>query len=154
MKIHELPGDPGTQQKRKRVGRGEGSGRGKTAGKGNKGIQARSGGAKSGAFEGGQMPLVRRIPKRGFNNLFRVAYQGINVSTLDKTFEAGATVDRESLLKAGLIKNSETLIKILGDGNLTKTLNVKATAFPQPPGKRSQPPGEQPRSFRLCYNHS
>jgi large subunit ribosomal protein L15 len=129
MKIHELPADPGIQEKRKRRGRGEGSGLGKSAGHGNKGKQARSGAAKSGAFEGGQMPLVRRVPKRGFHNPFRKAYQGVNVSALQKAFEDGATVDRDALVKAGLAKKSEERIKILGDGELSKKLTVKASAF-------------------------
>lgn len=129
MKIHELPGDPGRQQKSKRRGRGEASGLGKSAGHGNKGHQSRSGGGKIGAFEGGQMPLIRRVPKRGFHNPFRRAMQGINLSLLEKHFESGATVDRDALLKARLIHSSEEFIKILGDGTLTKSLTVRAHAF-------------------------
>jgi len=129
MKIHELPADPGIQQKPKRRGRGESSGLGKSAGKGNKGQQSRSGSGKGSGFEGGQMPLIRRVPKRGFHNPFRVTARGINLAALEKHFEAGATVDPEALLQAGLIKASEKRIKILGDGALTKSLTVKAHAF-------------------------
>lgn len=128
MKIHELPGDPGRQQKRKRVGRGHGSGMGKTSGYGHKGSQARSGRGKgyNNAFEGGQMPITRRLPKGGFKNPFRVEYEVVNLSTLDAKFEAGATVDEESLRKAGLL-SSKKKIKILGNGELTKKLTVKAS---------------------------
>ncbi len=129
MKIHELPGDPGIRQKPKRRGRGEGSGLGKSAGHGNKGHQSRAGGGKKGSFEGGQMPLIRRVPKRGFTNLFRRESCAVNVSSLEKHFESGATVDRDALLKAGLIKASERRIKILGDGKLTKKLTIRAHSF-------------------------
>lgn len=122
MKIHNLPGDPGRQQKRKRVGRGFGSGHGKTSTKGHKGAQARSGGSKSGSFEGGQMPLTRRMPKGGFKNPFRVEYEVINVATLEKFFDKGATVTLETLKP--LIKTSKP-IKLLGNGELTKALKVK-----------------------------
>ena len=129
MKMHELPGDPGIQQKSKRRGRGEGSGSGRTAGHGNKGHQARSGGGKTGAFEGGQMPLIRRVPKRGFYNPFGVDVKAVNVSALEKAFDSGATVDAASLVKAGLLKRADVRLKILGDGKLTKQLTVKANAF-------------------------
>lgn len=129
MKIHELPGDPGIRQKTKRRGRGESSGLGRTSGHGNKGRQARSGKGDIGSFEGGQMPLIRRLPKRGFFNPFRKEFRGVNLANLEKNFEAGATVDREALLRARLIKASEVNIKILGDGKLTKKLTVKANAF-------------------------
>ena len=109
MKIHELPGDPGRRQKRKRLGRGEGSGHGKTSGKGHKGHQARSGGTKKPSyFEGGQMPLPRRIPKFGFKNPFRVEYEVVSVSSLEKSFEAGSVVDVEAL-KALLFRMSALL---------------------------------------------
>jgi len=129
MKIHELPADPGIRQKPKRRGRGEGGGLGKSAGHGNKGHQARTGGGKTGSFEGGQMPLIRRVPKRGFFNPFRTESCAVNLSVLEKHFESGATVDRDALLKAGIIKPSERRIKILGDGKLTKKLTIKANAF-------------------------
>lgn len=129
MKIHELPGDPGRQQIDKRRGRGEGSGLGTTAGKGHKGHQSRARGGKRGAFEGGQMPLVRRMPKRGFKNPFRTEYLGINLSLLEKHFENGATVDHAALVKAGIVSKAETQIKILGTGELTKKLTVRVSKF-------------------------
>jgi large subunit ribosomal protein L15 len=127
MKIHELPGDPGRQQKVKRVGRGHGSGHGKTAGKGHKGSQARAGHSKGtdDGFEGGQVPLSRRLPKGGFKNPFRTEFEVVNVGSLDKAFEAGAVVNHESLAAAGLITRPLP-IKILGDGELTKALTVEA----------------------------
>lgn len=128
MKIHELPGDPGTRQKRKRIGRGEGSGRGKTAGKGHKGKQARSGSGPGAHFEGGQMPLVRRIPKFGFTNNFRVEYEAVNLASLEKCFESGATVDIDALRKARLVRTKKP-VKILGNGEITKALKVKAHGF-------------------------
>lgn len=125
MKIHELPGDPGRQQKRKRVGRGRGSGHGKTSTKGHKGAQARSGGGKGGApFEGGQMPLVRRMPKYGFKNPFRVEYEVVNLASLDKVFANGATVDLESLVKARLVRTGKK-VKLLANGELTKKLTIR-----------------------------
>jgi large subunit ribosomal protein L15 len=129
MKIHELPGDPGRRQKRKRLGRGEGSGHGKTSGKGHKGHQARSGGTKKPSyFEGGQMPLPRRIPKFGFKNPFRVEYEVVSVSSLEKAFEAGSVVDIEALKAARLVRTTKP-VKILANGELTKALTVKANAF-------------------------
>ncbi|MEQ8822236.1 MAG: 50S ribosomal protein L15 [Sumerlaeia bacterium] len=128
MKIHTLPGDPGRQQKRKRVGRGEGSGQGKTAGKGHKGKQARSGAGKGMYFEGGQIPLIRRLPKFGFSNPNRVAFEVVNLSSLDKCFDDGATVDVEALRKARLV-NSKAPVKVLANGDLTKKLTVKVHAF-------------------------
>ena len=128
MKIHELPGDPGRRQKRKRIGRGEGSGQGKTAGKGHKGQKARSGGGVPAYFEGGQMPLTRRIPKFGFNNIFRKEYEVVNLASLDKKFEAGAVVGVEELRKARLVRSRKP-VKILGNGQITKALTVKADAF-------------------------
>jgi len=128
MKIHELPGDPGRTEKRKRVGRGEGSGLGRTAGKGNKGKNARSGSGKTTGFEGGQMPLLRRLPKFGFNNPFRVAYEVVNLAALDKQFAAGATVDVEALRAARLVRTNKP-VKVLGNGELTKALVVKVNAF-------------------------
>jgi len=129
MKLHELPGDPGKRQSRKRVGRGEGSGHGRTAGRGNKGAGSRSGAKRRAAFEGGQMPLIRRVPKRGFNNPFRVKYQAVSLALLEKHFEAGAVVDFEALVKAGVLKATEKVYKILAQGELTKSLTVKAPAF-------------------------
>jgi len=128
MKIHNLPGDPGRQQKRKRVGRGEGSGYGKTAGKGNKGQQARSGGGKPNYFEGGQMPLIRRIPKFGFHNKFRVEFEPVNLASLEKVFESGSTVDLDAMIERRLVRTGKP-VKVLGNGDLTKPLTVRAHAF-------------------------
>lgn len=127
MKIHELPGDPGRRQKRKRLGRGEGSGHGKTSGKGHKGKQARSGSGPGAHFEGGQMPLIRRIPKFGFHNPFRTEYEVVNVAALEKHFEAGATVDTEALKKLRLVRTNKP-VKVLGHGDLGKSLTVKVNA--------------------------
>ena len=128
MKLHELQPAAGSVQDVKRIGRGHGSGNGKTAGKGHKGQKARSGGSIRPGFEGGQMPLQRRIPKRGFNNIFAVKPVAINVSDLEK-FTDGTVVDTELLKAAGLIKKTDAGVKILGNGELTKNLTVKATAF-------------------------
>lgn len=125
MKIHELPADPGRQQKRKRLGRGKGTGHGKTSGKGHKGHKARSGGGKRKSFEGGQMPLTRRLPKGGFVNPFRVEYQVVNVASLEASFDAGSTVDVEALRAKGLIKG-KALVKVLANGDITKKLSIKA----------------------------
>jgi large subunit ribosomal protein L15 len=130
MKIHELGKDPGRCQKRKRRGRGEASGLGRSSGHGNKGSQSRSGRGKGygGAFEGGQMPLIRRVPKRGFTNIFRVEYEIVNVSSLNR-FDDGTVVDIDALKKAGLVRSRAQRVKILGKGELTKKLTVKAAAF-------------------------
>ena len=128
MKLHELSPAPGSVKDSFRKGRGAGSGNGKTAGKGHKGQKARSGGGVRPGFEGGQMPLQRRIPKRGFNNVFAKQYVSINVDVLNR-FEEGAVVDAEAISKAGIVKNTRDGIKILGRGELTKKLTVVATAF-------------------------
>lgn len=128
MKLYELSPAPGSKQKPKRIGRGHGSGWGKTAGKGHKGQKARSGGGVRPGFEGGQMPLQRRVPKRGFNNIFAKKIVSINVASLNR-FDDGSTVDAKSLIEAGIIKKEYDGIKILSNGNLTKKLNVKANAF-------------------------
>ena len=129
MKLHELSPAAGSTKERKRIGRGAGSGQGKTAGKGDKGQKARAGRGMRAGFEGGQMPLQRRLPKRGFNNIFRKEIVAVNVADLEARFENGAVVDVESLMQAGLVKNSFDGIKILGNGELTKKLTVKADAF-------------------------
>ncbi|MBR3835318.1 MAG: 50S ribosomal protein L15 [Clostridia bacterium] len=129
MKLHELSPAAGSTKERKRIGRGAGSGQGKTAGKGHKGQKARAGRGMRAGFEGGQMPLQRRLPKRGFNNIFRKEIVAVNVADLNARFEDGAVVDVESLIQAGLVKNSFDGIKILGNGELTKKLTVKADAF-------------------------
>ncbi len=129
MKLHELQPAPGSVKDVKRIGRGHGSGNGKTAGKGHKGQKARSGGSIRAGFEGGQMPLQRRIPKRGFNNIFAKEFAAVNVSELEKRFESGAVVDAEALIGCGAIKDAKDGVKILGDGELTKSLTVKAVKF-------------------------
>jgi len=128
MKLHELSPAAGSVKDVKRIGRGHGSGNGKTAGKGHKGQNARSGGGVRPGFEGGQMPLTRRIPKRGFNNIFAKTYSTVNVSQLDK-FVDGTVVDAELLKAGGIIKKVNDGVKILGNGELTKNLTVKANAF-------------------------
>ena len=128
MKLHELAPAAGATRERFRVGRGHGSGNGKTAGKGHKGQNARAGGGVRPGFEGGQMPLYRRLPKRGFKNHFAINYAIVNVSDLN-TFEDGAVVDAAALTAAGLVNDQLDGIKILGNGELTKKLTVHATAF-------------------------
>ena len=128
MRLQELSPAKGSTAIRKRVGRGTGSGWGKTAGKGNKGQNARSGGGVRPGFEGGQMPLQRRVPKRGFNNIFATKYAIINLSDLEK-FEDGSEVNAETLLKAKVIKKVYDGVKVLGDGEITKKLNVTAAKF-------------------------
>lgn len=129
MKLHELSPAPGSVKERKRIGRGAASGQGKTAGKGHKGQKARSGSNAHIGFEGGQMPLQRRIPKRGFNNIFATEMAIANVATLDKYFDDGATVTVDALIEKGIIKKTLDGVKILGQGELTKKLTVQANAF-------------------------
>ncbi|MDD6276122.1 MAG: 50S ribosomal protein L15 [Clostridia bacterium] len=129
MKLHELSPVAGSTKERKRIGRGAGSGQGKTAGKGHKGQKARAGRGMRPGFEGGQMPLQRRLPKRGFNNIFRKEIVAVNVSSLEAKFDNGAVVDVNALANAGLVKNSFDGVKILGNGELSKKLTVKANAF-------------------------
>ena len=128
MYINELPPVEGSTHVAKRKGRGHATGNGKTAGRGHKGQKARSGGGTRIGFEGGQMPLARRIPKRGFNNIFAKPLEAINVSALDK-FEDGAVVDAQALLDAGILSKCRYGVKILGRGEVTKKLTVKASAF-------------------------
>ena len=128
MKLNELSPAMGSTHVGKRKGRGHATGNGKTAGRGHKGQKARSGGGTRIGFEGGQMPLARRIPKRGFNNIFAKPLEAINVSALEK-FEAGAVVDAKALLDAGVLSKCRYGVKILGHGELTKALTVKANAF-------------------------
>ena len=128
MKLHELQPAQGSNTAAKRKGRGHGSGNGKTAGYGHKGQKARSGVKKAG-FEGGQMPLKRRLPKRGFNNIFATKYANVKISDLEAKFEAGSVVDTKALVEAGIIKKSLDGIKVLGNGELTKALTVQAAAF-------------------------
>lgn len=130
MKLYELQPAAGSVKDVKRIGRGHGSGSGKTAGKGHKGQKARSGGSIRPGFEGGQMPLQRRLPKRGFNNkVFATEYATVNVSDLEARFESGAVVDAAALKECGLLKEFKDGVKILGNGELTKSLTVKAAKF-------------------------
>lgn len=129
MKLHELKPNEGAFKTSKRLGRGTASGHGKTSGKGHKGQNARSGGGVRPGFEGGQLPLFRRLPKRGFSNaMFKVEYATINVSDLDK-FEDGAVVTPELLKEMGILKKQLAGVKVLGNGELTKKLTVKASKF-------------------------
>ena len=131
MKLSELKPAPGAKHARKRVGRGTGSGLGKTSGRGHKGQKARSGGGKGPYFEGGQTPLQRRLPKRGFTNIFKKDYAIVNVEALDVKFDAGATVDTQALVESGLVSKLRDGIRILGRGEITKPLHVKAKGFSQ-----------------------
>ena len=128
MQIHELSPMPGSTHVDKRKGRGHATGNGKTAGRGHKGQKARSGGGVRVGFEGGQMPLARRIPKRGFNNIFAKPLEAVNISALDR-FEDGEVVDAAALLTRGVISKCKYGVKILGEGEITKKLTVKAAAF-------------------------
>lgn len=130
MRIHDLRAPMGARKKPKRVGRGKGSGHGGTATRGHKGQKARAGGNISPRFEGGQMPLLRRIPKRGFNNArFARKYQYVNIVTLDEKFGENATVTPEQMYEAGIIEDLQTPVKILAKGDITKPLTVKAHKF-------------------------
>lgn len=128
MKLNQLTATPGATKERKRIGRGYGSGTGKTAGKGHKGQKARAGHGMRPGFEGGQMPLQRRIPKRGFNNIFAKTIVAVNVGTLNK-FEDGAVVDTQALIDAGIVKVCCDGVKILANGKLDKKLTVKVNAY-------------------------
>ena len=128
MKLNDLSPALGSTHVAKRKGRGHATGNGKTAGRGHKGQKARSGGGVRVGFEGGQMPLARRIPKRGFNNIFAKPMEMLNVSALEK-FENGAVVDADALLKAGVLSKCDNGFKVLGNGNITKSITVKASAF-------------------------
>ncbi len=128
MNLHELSPAAGSNTKAYRKGRGAGSGNGKTAGRGHKGQWARSGGGVRVGFEGGQMPLARRLPKRGFHNIFAKPLEAVNVSALEK-FEDGAVVNAQALLEKGILSKCQYGVKILGKGEITKKLTVQATAF-------------------------
>ena len=128
MYIHDLSPVPGSTHVDKRKGRGHATGNGKTAGRGHKGQKAHSGGGTRIGFEGGQMPLARRIPKRGFNNIFAKPLDTVNVSDLEK-FENGAVVDAQALLDAGILSKCTYGVKVLGNGEITKKLTVNAAAF-------------------------
>ena len=129
MKLSELSPVPGSTHVAKRKGRGHATGNGKTAGRGHKGQKARSGGGVRVGFEGGQKPLARRVPKRGFNNIFAKPREAVNVSALEEKFASGATVDAKALLDARVLRQCRYGFKVLGSGELTKKLTVKANAF-------------------------
>jgi len=129
MDLSRLSPAPGATKKRKRVGRGPGSGHGKTAGRGHKGRGSRSGGNTPPGYEGGQMPLQRRLPKRGFHNPFRQTFSIVNLGQLEKSFEAGAVVDPSALREKGLVRKDKRRIKVLADGQVTKAFTVKAHKF-------------------------
>jgi large subunit ribosomal protein L15 len=129
MKLHDLKPTPGSKKKRRRVGRGISAGQGKTAGRGTKGQNSRSGRGIKLYFEGGQLPLVRRLPHtRGFTNIWRVNYEVVNLDSLERKFDAGAEITPEALVELGLVQHPEH-VKVLGNGVLSKALNVKAHAF-------------------------
>ena len=130
MELNNLRPSIGSTKNRKRIGRGTGSGHGKTATKGHKGQKARSGGSIKAGFEGGQMPLQRRLPKRGFTPLDRVVYSLVNISQLD-VFEPGSVIDVLSLISKGLVKSDRFAVKILGNGDITKSLKISANKFSQ-----------------------
>jgi large subunit ribosomal protein L15 len=130
MMIHEITEKAGKYKARKRIGRGHGSGSGKTSGRGHKGAQSRSGYSRRPAFEGGQMQYFRRIPKRGFTNAdFKTVYHIVNLASLEARFEKGATIDASALVEAGLIRNFKNPVKILGQGDLTISINITADKF-------------------------
>jgi large subunit ribosomal protein L15 len=140
MKLHELSPAPGSKKKPTRVGRGIGSGLGKTSGRGHKGQNARAGGGVRPGFEGGQMPIYRRLPKRGFYNKFGKEYTEVNVRELNR-FEAGTVVDPVVLVESGVIKNVRDGIRILGNGELEKALTVKANGFTKSAAEKIQAAG-------------
>ncbi len=129
MRLHDLKPAPGSRTPKRIVGRGEGSTLGQTAGKGQKGQTCRSGEGRNPGFEGGQTPLMRRIPKRGFNHPSKIIYQAVNIGALEKCFESGADVTPEALVKDGFISKADTPYKILGGGKLKKSLKIKAPRF-------------------------
>ncbi|MCL2512674.1 MAG: 50S ribosomal protein L15 [Oscillospiraceae bacterium] len=129
MKLHELSPSPGSKKAAKRIGRGPASGQGKTAGKGHKGQKARAGRGMRPGFEGGQLPLQRRLPKRGFVNIFGTEYAVVNLSDLEERFDNNAVIDVEALIEKGLVKKTLDGVKILARGDLTKNFTVKADAF-------------------------
>ena len=144
MKLHNLAPNPGARKRSKRIGRGPGSGRGKTAGKGHKGLLARSGRANQVGFEGGQMPLARRLPKRGFTNKFRKEYAIVNLDSLS-SFTENSPINPQVLRKVGLVKRRGGLIKILGNGELEKPLVIEAHKFSESARKKIEQVGGQAR---------
>ena len=146
MKLHDLKPTVGATTAPKRLGRGIGSGLGKTSGKGHKGAKARSGGGKRPGFEGGQMPLTMRLPKRGFTNKFRTEFATVNVDRLN-IFEDGAVVTPVELIEAGILKNVQDGVKILGNGEITKKLTVKATKFTESAKQKIEAAGGKAEVF-------
>ena len=140
MELSKLKPKKGARHAKKRVGRGPGSGHGKTAGRGEKGQKSRSGYSRMLGFEGGQMPLHRRLPKRGFTNIFKKEHAVVNLGDLER-FDNGSTVDENALRKAGLVKGKNDGIKVLGNGKLTKKLNVRATKFSESAKKQIEAAG-------------
>ncbi len=140
MKLNELSPAGGSRKARKRLGRGVGSGTGKTAGRGTKGHNSRSGGGVRPGFEGGQMPIHRRLPKRGFTNIFKKVIAVVNIKDLSR-FQAGDTVDEAALLKAGLIKGRIDGVKLLGNGNIDAALTIKLSKFSQSARKKIEDAG-------------
>ncbi|HPD97458.1 MAG TPA: 50S ribosomal protein L15 [Synergistales bacterium] len=142
MELHELRPAPGSKRKPKRLGQGAGSGTGKTAGKGHKGQKARSGGGVRPGFEGGQMPLSRRTPKRGFSNArFKKSFQVVNIERIEDAFEAGSEVGIPEMLLAGLISNDHLPVKVLGKGEISRAITVKANAFSKQAAARIEAAG-------------
>ena len=135
MKIQDIRRPRGAHKKKKRVGRGPGSGHGKTSGRGHKGAKARSGGALRLGFEGGQMPLIRRIPKRGFTSVGKKTFQIVNIDRLNH-FRKDSSVDKKALKEAGFIKSVELPVKVLGDGSISKPLNISVDAFSESAKKK------------------
>lgn len=140
MKLSDLQPAKGATKSRKRVGRGTGSGHGKTSGKGHKGQKARSGGKVRGGFEGGQMPLQRRLPKVGFTNIFKKVYAIVNVSDLER-FDSGAVVDAASLKQVGLIKNVTDIVKLLGNGEINRPLTINVKKYSKTAAKKVEAAG-------------
>ena len=141
MKLHDIAPTPGSRHRRKRVGRGDSSGLGKTAGRGEKGQKSRTGAVIRPFFEGGQIPLFRRLPKRGFKNADRIIYALVNLNVLDANFEAGDVVDFDALRAKKLLAKSDTIIKILANGEITKALTVKAAKFSAAAAEKIQAAG-------------
>lgn len=140
INLSNLSPHPGSRKPKKRLGRGPGTGHGKTSGRGHKGFKSRSGSGIKPGFEGGQMPLQRRLPKRGFTNIFKKQIAIVNVRDIDK-FDTGSLIDRDSLLAAGLIGKSDKLVKILGDGDVTKTYKVSVDMISESARKKIEAAG-------------
>jgi large subunit ribosomal protein L15 len=146
MNLSDITGLAGRHQRRKRIGRGQGSGRGKTAGRGHKGSGSRAGARRRAYAEGGQMPIYRRLPKRGFSNArFHTRYSVVNVGDLEERFASGDVVNLQTLIEARLVRHSRYPVKILGDGDLTKKLTVEASRFSQKAVERIEASGGEAR---------